>query len=840
MSENKFIKHLRGEQTAKSVLEIKNQRTTTSFANMPEGTSNANEVYSDHRGNATAVLKGTDNWKLNGSSLIVPTDIYGDGRDVTGTYDVAGQTLWINASYTFPQAKIFTPNTKWVLKLCGNRLLSGTNDTIPLTLLIKFGTTTIATKAFTIKEHAFNFAEELVVDFAESNTNNIKVAANSAMTVQVLCGDATATAQIYNGMTVFTALQRRVDADVVASDEKTFDEVVQDIIDISEELDNVADDLADHIANKTNPHEVTKSQVGLGNCDNTSDLDKPVSTATQNALDGKVDKSGDTMTGALSILRTASSNTPLITIRNGTASSRRWNFLPSYNATSLSVYSGTSETGGYRFTLNGFVPASNNVRDLGSSSLKWKAVYAGALNNGANLVIPTKGGTLATMADVDLAASSGRMITEQGVWYAKMYAATVAPSAADGTNYADFSQTDGKGNPIIVTYNRVNGAWVRDKTITPPAEYDGYVIVTSKIWDIAEQTGQQGGRILWNHTSKEFTPYPQIISFENINVTGNSTVIMPQNPGANQIVNKDYVDEAIASIPTPTIDVAQSIDAEIVGTLTVTDGSVVSGFSSSNYLSLPGLFEFNNLPFEICGAFTTPSTLQDTPILGGKNPKRYGNVGVSINIIYNKIRVYIIGDVDTQIIDSVTSLSDSTKYYIKIQYDGTDYKILLSTDGSNYNLETSVTATELPMAAFYRAGYNSTIASVDMSGWSVKCDGITIWQGMDTPGLHQRAAKGHEVIAFQAPTVTNNYTWYRKYADGWVEQGGNSTTETETRFYFPIQMADTNYTALSVGGGHTGSGADIAVYVWARDTTYIEFSRDRSTYLQWEVKGMAA
>ena len=42
-----------------------------------------------------------------------------------------------------------------------------------------------------------------------------------------------------------------------------------------------------HLSNTSNPHSVTKSQVGLGNCDNTSDLDKPISTATQTALDGK-------------------------------------------------------------------------------------------------------------------------------------------------------------------------------------------------------------------------------------------------------------------------------------------------------------------------------------------------------------------------------------------------------------------------------------------------------------------------------------------------------------------------------------------------------------------------
>ena len=41
----------------------------------------------------------------------------------------------------------------------------------------------------------------------------------------------------------------------------------------------------------TNPHGTTKNDVNLGNVDNTSDLDKPISTATQAALDDKADKS---------------------------------------------------------------------------------------------------------------------------------------------------------------------------------------------------------------------------------------------------------------------------------------------------------------------------------------------------------------------------------------------------------------------------------------------------------------------------------------------------------------------------------------------------------------------
>ena len=45
--------------------------------------------------------------------------------------------------------------------------------------------------------------------------------------------------------------------------------------------------LTSHTADTSNPHATTKAQVGLGNADNTSDANKPVSTATQTALNAK-------------------------------------------------------------------------------------------------------------------------------------------------------------------------------------------------------------------------------------------------------------------------------------------------------------------------------------------------------------------------------------------------------------------------------------------------------------------------------------------------------------------------------------------------------------------------
>ena len=53
-------------------------------------------------------------------------------------------------------------------------------------------------------------------------------------------------------------------------------------------IDNVAADLTAHKQNTNNPHNVTKAQVGLGDVDNTSDADKPVSTAQATAINNAV------------------------------------------------------------------------------------------------------------------------------------------------------------------------------------------------------------------------------------------------------------------------------------------------------------------------------------------------------------------------------------------------------------------------------------------------------------------------------------------------------------------------------------------------------------------------
>lgn len=72
------------------------------------------------------------------------------------------------------------------------------------------------------------------------------------------------------------------------------------------------------------------------------------------------------------------------------------------------------------------------------------------------------------------------------------------------------------------------------------------------------------------------------------------------------------------------------------------------------------------------------------------------------------------------------------------------------------------------------------------------------------------------VIAWQVPTAENNYTWYRKYKSGWVEQGGQSVDTAE----FPIPFSDADYIIQSLFSTDRTNGNN----VYPGDRTRFGFS----------------
>ena len=76
-------------------------------------------------------------------------------------------------------------------------------------------------------------------------------------------------------------------AGVMTAADKTKLNGLKDQSGITSDINAVQSNLETHINNKSNPHKVTKAQVGLSEVDNTSDANKPISNATQTALNGK-------------------------------------------------------------------------------------------------------------------------------------------------------------------------------------------------------------------------------------------------------------------------------------------------------------------------------------------------------------------------------------------------------------------------------------------------------------------------------------------------------------------------------------------------------------------------
>lgn len=188
----------------------------------------------------------------------------------------------------------------------------------------------------------------------------------------------------------------------------------------------------DHIADTDNPHSVTKDQVGLGNCDNTSDLDKPISTATQTALDNKVDKNA-AITGATKCKITydnkglvtggadlAESDIPalhLSKITDVTASAAEVNVLDGMTASTaeLNVLDGITAT---TTELNYTDGVTSNIQTQLDSKVAANAAITGATHT--KITYDNKGlvtgGTDITLADVtDITASAAEVNVLDGI-----------------------------------------------------------------------------------------------------------------------------------------------------------------------------------------------------------------------------------------------------------------------------------------------------------------------------------------------------------------------------------------------------------------------------------------
>lgn len=166
-----------------------------------------------------------------------------------------------------------------------------------------------------------------------------------------------------------------------------------------------------HIADKENPHQVTKAQVGLGNVDNTADIDKPISTAVSAEFDAVEAKIADINS---KIPNAASSTNQLADKEfvNSSIATNTANFIGTFNSVAeLEAYSGTLTNNDYAFVV-GTDSVGNTVYDrykytdattpaswifeyeLNNSSFtaaQWNAINSGATTALVNQITTNQG-----------------------------------------------------------------------------------------------------------------------------------------------------------------------------------------------------------------------------------------------------------------------------------------------------------------------------------------------------------------------------------------------------------------------------------------------------------------
>jgi hypothetical protein len=125
-----------------------------------------------------------------------------------------------------------------------------------------------------------------------------------------------------------------------------------------------------HISSTNNPHSVTKTQVGLSNVDNTSDLNKPLSTAEIDALALKLNAGG--YVGTAEDLR--------LLIINATTGVTGTSVTPSSTPTGTGVASWVALQAGTYTNFGGVVVNANSIAVISRSATNFFSITQTALN----------------------------------------------------------------------------------------------------------------------------------------------------------------------------------------------------------------------------------------------------------------------------------------------------------------------------------------------------------------------------------------------------------------------------------------------------------------------------
>lgn len=189
------------------------------------------------------------------------------------------------------------------------------------------------------------------------------------------------------------------------------------------------------------------------------------------------------------------------------------------------------------------------------------------------------------------------------------------------------------------------------------------------------------------------------------------------------------------------IDVIKPDNYGVVGSPVISDDGVASGFSASDYLKLPIIFQPSNKKWEIDLKITPNSINTHNDFFGSSSGTDYKHIciGVSDN---GKFAIFLSSTGTSWDIASdkrgITSLVSGTTYYIKQVYDGKSYKLYSSANNIDWITEITIdksdaiyqntTVQALGVNKVASSRYYQFTGSIDLNAFKIYVDGNLVYQ----------------------------------------------------------------------------------------------------------------
>ena len=204
----------------------------------------------------------------------------------------------------------------------------------------------------------------------------------------------------------------------------------------------------------------------------------------------------------------------------------------------------------------------------------------------------------------------------------------------------------------------------------------------------------------------------------------------------------------------------------IIGTLTNNNNNIFSGFTSTDYITLPNILTISeNTDFEIVINFTTGSDITTNQnLFSSLSTEGYG---IALNIASSVLSLYLSSngtswDICKAMLGNSVLLPNAN-YFCKLKFDGQKYVYYLSQDGIEWSEEcvvkTSlrvVQATKNPYIGYYNKSVSFS-GSIDLNKSYIKINNELWWEA----GLIRQNENGHKyyniISKSQIDSIYNTY-----------------------------------------------------------------------------------